>query len=1351
MVRRHEALRTTFESGDDGPRQVVGPPFSLAPPLVDLQGVPGAPAAADGGDPRVEALARADAERPFDLERGPLVRATLLRLAPRRHVFLLGFHHVVADGWSIGIFVRELAALYRPGSGGRGDGPALPELPVQYADFARWQREWLAGGELERQLAYWRARLAGAPEVLELPTDRPRPPVATPQGGGRPVAVDLRATEGLRRLAREEGTTLFAVLLALFDVLLYRLSGQDNLVVGTPIANRNREEIEGLIGFFVNTLALRVDLSRAPTYRELVGRVHRVTADAHGHQDLPFQKLVAELRPTRSRSHPPIFQVMLSVHDVGLVPTELAGLALTPLEVPGAAAGFDLALALTETPDGLRGVVGFRRALFDATTVERMGRQLDTLLRGVLEDPDRPLRALPLLAAAEAHQVLVAFNETPAPPAAGRHDDLLIHRLVAARAAAAPEAVALVLDDDHLSYGALAARVGRLARRLRRLGARPGEAVAVCLERSFDQIVAVLAALEAGAAYLPLDLGFPGERLAFMVADARPVALVTRSGHLELFAGLAAAERPAPVLLDAGSEVETEPSEPGPGASPDDPAYVIYTSGSTGRPKGVVVAHRSLVERLAAFGELFAFGPDDRQLLFASLSFDLSCDEVFLTLAAGASLVLERRPAALRPLELVDRCARHRVTKLSITSSYWHKMVDELTAAGRRFPPSLRTLVAGGESPSAEKLAELARRAAPGARLYNFYGPTEATISATRLRLPAEAEAIARLDRVPIGRPFRAVRVYLGDPGLRPVPVGVAGEILLGGSGVAIGYLGRAALSAERFVPDPWSPTPGARLYRSGDLGRHRPGGEIEFLGRADAQVKVRGFRIELGEVEETLRQHPGLVEAAAVVRSDGGDRRLVAYVVPLAGGSDRSAAAADPVPPPTVSELRAFLGERLPEFMVPSAFVTLEALPATPTGKVDRKALPAPDGARPDLAGAYVAPETPLERFLAGAWQEVLKIDRAGLRDNFFDLGGDSIQGATLINRLEASLGEHVFVTALFDTRDLGELAAYLGAQYPERVAELFGAQSGPETARRKAARAVRRTAAPRRLPPCLTALRPGGSAPALFLVHAVFGDTYFFRHLAAALAPGRPVYGLRAAGMEAGEAPLSSVEAMAERYVESVLRVQPEGPYHLVGSSMGGVIGWEMARRLEAAGRRVGLLGFLDTGEPGEAPVPGRPGRFEVEALDYLVGGADPDAVARLARIEPRDERLAAILAAARAAGALPAAFDLERLRRLMDVAEANGRALARYRPGPRHGDLVHYRAAATARRLERPETSGWSALCRGEVVVEVVPGDHMSIHFPPHALRLARSLDQRLARAEPDAEAETALAAAAMNRMG
>ncbi len=1026
VIRRHEALRTTFESGEDGPRQVVGPPVSLAPPLVDLQAVLGPAARADGVDPRLEALAREEAERPFDLGRGPLVRATVLRLAPRRHVVFLTFHHIVADGWSIGIFVRELAALYRTASEGRPS--PLPEPPVQYGDFASWQREWLAGGELERQLGYWRERLAGAPEVLELPTDRPRPSVATPQGRRRATAVDRHVTDGLRRLAREEGTTLFAVLLAAFDVLLHRYSGQDDLVVGSPIANRNREEIEGLVGVFVNTLALRVDLAGAPGFRELIGRVRKATADAYSHQDLPFEKLVAELRPARNRSHSPIFQVMLSLHDLGLVRTELPGLALAPLEVRGATAKFDLTLALTETPDGLRGVLGYRSALFDATTVERMGRQLDTLLRGALEDPDRPLRALPLLAPGEAHQILVAFNETPALPPATGPDDLLIHRLVAARAAASPDAVALVLDGDHLSYGALAARASRLARRLRAAGAGPGERVAVCLERSFDQIVAVLGALEAGAAYLPLDLAFPADRLAFMVADARPVALVTRSEHLELFSGLGAAERPAPILVEAG---QVEVAGAGPSPSPDDPAYVIYTSGSTGRPKGVLVAHRSLAERLAAIRELFAFGPGDRQLQFASLSFDLSCDEVFLTLTSGASLVLEPRPQALRPLELLDECARHRVTKLSLTSSHWHQVVDEMTAAGRRLPSSLRTLVTGAESPSAEKLAELARRAAPGARLYNFYGPTEATISGTRLPLPREAEAIARCARVPIGRPFRAVRVYLGGPDLQPVPVGVAGEILLGGSGVAIGYLRRPALSAQRFVPDPWSPVPGARLYRTGDLARHRPGGEIEFLGRADAQVKLRGFRIELGEVEETLRQHPGLGEAAAVVRSDGGDRRLVAYVVPVASRSG------GPSAPPTVSELRAYLAERLPEFMVPSALVTLDALPVTPTGKVDTKALPAPDGSRPELAGAYAPPETPLERFLAGAWQEVLKVDRAGLGDGFFELGGDSIQGATLINRLEETLGEHVYVTALFDTRDLGKLAAYLAAHYPERVAE--------------------------------------------------------------------------------------------------------------------------------------------------------------------------------------------------------------------------------------------------------------------------------------------------------------------------
>ncbi len=1649
IVRRHEALRTTFRAGSDGAYQVIHPPFVLEPELVDLQDRSG-----DGRRPdtsEIEALARQEAERPFDLETGPLVRATLLRLAPDEHVFFLTFHHIVADGWAAGLFVRELAALYTAHQEGRPAEAVLPPLPIQYPDFALWQREWLSGDELERQLSYWRQRLAGAPEVLELPTDRPRPSVITPQGRRHPLSFDGALTGRLRALARTEGTTLYAVLLAAFDALLFRLSGQDDLVVGSPIANRTREEVEGLIGMFVNTLALRVSVEGNPSFRSLLGRVHRSSTEAFAHQDLPFEKLVAELQPERSRSHSPIFQVMLSVHDAGMNRHELPGLELEPVEIRGATAKFDLTLAVTETPDGLRGILGYRQALFDATTVERIAERLDGLLRTVAAEPDRAVGSLPLLTATEAHQVVVAFNETPAMPA----EDRPIHHLVAERAAEAPDAVALVLGEDRLTYGALVRRARRLARRLRALGAGPGRRVAVCLERSFDQIVAVVAALEAGAAYLPLDLGFPGERLAFMVADAAPVALVTRSEHRALFDTLEPKERPREVLLDDPRALEGEdPAGPADlsGPDPEDGAYVIYTSGSTGRPKGVLVTHRSLAERLAAIRELFAFGPGDTQLQFASLSFDLSCDEVFLTLTSGATMVLEPRPATLRPLELMDECALRRATKISLTSSHWHQIVDELVAADRTVPDCLRTLCTGAEAPSTEKFAELARRA-PAARLYNFYGPTEATISGTRLPLPRDPEAIAALGRVPIGRPFRGVRVYLTDPALRTVPVGVAGEILLGGSGVAVGYLGRPALTAERFVPDPWSTTPGARLYRTGDLARHRFDGAIEFLGRADTQVKVRGFRIELGEVEEALREHPDVREAAVMVRSETGDERLVAYLVPEPGTAAATL---------TVSALRAALAERLPEFMVPSAFVTLDAMPSTPTGKLDKKALPAPDSARPDLAGAYIPPKTPLERFLAEAWQDVLGVDRAGLDDSFFDLGGNSIQGATLINRLEATLGQHVYVTALFDTRNLGELATYLAVQYDERVSELFGEESLPpealdamrrrrESTRRvdderlgqlralieplapfpresaeKNPRAVFVLSPPRSgstllrvmlaghpslfappelellpfntlgdrkrafsdrysfwlegvlravmelrgcdadearammeererreqpvrdfyremqgwigdrilvdktpsyaldpaileraeedfdeplylhllrhpyggilsfeearleqlffrydhdferrelaeliwtashqnivsfldgvpaerqmrvhfeqmvgdpepvmrgvaaflgldyqpamiepyqerqrrmtdgiheqakmlgdvkfhthkkidssaaerwrdvytedflgdvtrelaiglgydelertgpadaagasatsgLPPCLTALRPGDAdVPPLFLIHAVFGDTYFFRFLAAGLAPGRPVYGLRALGMEAGEEPLRSIEAMAARYVDSIRSIRPEGPYHLVGSSMGGVIAYEMARRLRAAGQEVALLGFLDTGAPGEAPTPDDASagkRFEMEALHHLLGGADPDSVARLETMESRDERLSHILTTARAAGALPASFDLARLRRLMDIVNANGRAMTEYRPEPYDGELLHVRAATTAERMERPQESGWSALA-GHVTVEIAPGDHMSIHFPPHAEGLARRLEEEMLRSE------------------
>jgi amino acid adenylation domain-containing protein len=1073
VIARHEALRTTFQTGSTGaPVQRIAPALTVSiafdSALVGL---------ATDLEAAVEALAAAEADQPFDLATGPLLRARLLTAGPTDHVFLLTVHHIVADGWSAQVILRETGAFY----GVDGDRAVLPALPIQYADFARWQRSWLTGSELDRQLGYWRGALAGAPEVLELPFDRPRPAVAGAQGRRRPLRLAGLWHERLEVLLEATGTTPFMALLAAYGAWLGRLAGTDTVVVGAPVANRNRPEIEGLVGFFVNTLALPVDATGRPGFGDLLARVRETTLGAYDHQDLPFEKLVAELAPARSRSHSPLFQVMLVLQNAAAPAEEAAPadpdtLTLRTLLPAGTTTKFDLTLALGQTPSGFSGFLGYKTELFDRTTIDRFAGSLERFLAAAVAEPGRPVAALPLLSRSEEHQLRHEWNDT------ARHYPLRpVTELVAAWAAATPRAVAVVDPEGReTDFAELLDRADRLAARLQSLGAGPERVVAVCFERGTDLIVAILGVLRAGAAYLPLEPAHPDERLAELLADAAPVAILASAGQARRLAG-------ALELDDAG-----EPAKPIP-VGLDDLAYLIYTSGSTGRPKPVGIDHRALAERLAMMAELFAFGPGDRQLQFVSVAFDMAVEEIFVTLATGATLVLAPAAAVKKPSDLLAFASDHGVTKMNLPASLWHQIADDVAAGTVTLPPTLRILVTGAEAASPDKFATLLAACPADTVAFNLYGPTETTIIAAGTRMPPR-EQLARRVSIPLGRPLPNAHLTVVDGAGRRVPIGVPGELLIGGAGMGRGYLGRPGLTAERFVPDAESTVfaargyltgargylPGARAYRTGDRVRHLADGTLEFLGRIDQQVKVRGFRIELGEIEEHLRRHPDLADAAVAARTDaagGGTARLVAYLV------------AEPERPlPNVTALRAFLAERLPEALIPAVFVPLPALPRNSSGKVDRRALPAPDADRPDLGSEYVAPRTELERFLVELVAEVLGVERAGVLDNFFDLGGDSLKGAVLVNRLEQALGEYVYVTALFDTANLAELGEYLAKHYPRAISERFGAvvadAAEPVVARVTPERALELRAVITPLPPYEAPAGAAKNPPAVFLL---------------------------------------------------------------------------------------------------------------------------------------------------------------------------------------------------------------------------------------------------------------------------
>ncbi|HEX2210446.1 MAG TPA: amino acid adenylation domain-containing protein [Longimicrobium sp.] len=987
VVRRHEALRTTFREVDGAPVQVIVPFAGFSLPVDDLSAL-----AADAREAEVSRRATEDAALCFDLEQGPLFRARLLRLADDEHVLLLCMHHIVTDGWSMGVFFREVSAAYEAYlSGGE---PALPALPQQYAHYAAEQRGRLQGEALDRELAWWKERMAGAPALLELPTDHPRPAVQSYRGAQERVEIPRDVTERLQALGRAEGASLYMVLLGAFQVLLGRYAGADDVVVGSPIAGRTRPEVEGLIGFFVNTLVLRTDLSGDPGFRELLRRVRTGALGAYAHQEVPFERVVAELQPERSMGHSPLFQAMFTLNEVGAGKEGFAGLRVSRVAPETGTAKFDLLLGMSQNEDGLAGEMVYATDLFHAGTIRRMLVHLGRVLEQVSADPDVRLSALQLTDTTEREQVLYGWNRT----VTGYPDQASIHGLFAEQAARTPEALAAAFDGATLSYAELDARANRLANHLASLGVGRESRVGLCLERSAEMVIATLAILKAGGAYVPLDPAYPRERLAFMLADSGVRVLVTEDS---LRAALPAEEAGVAVVSvdgDRAAIAAASADAPRTACGPRDLAYVIYTSGSTGTPKGVGVEHRSVV-RLVRDTDYVDLGPADRIGQASNVSFDAATFEIWGALLNGGAVVGLDKDVALSPAGLADAIRDHGITTLFLTTALFNGIARDRPDA---FTP-LTTLMFGGEAVDPASVRRVLAAGGPR-RLLHVYGPTENTTFSSWHRVDAVAENALT---VPIGRTLAHSSLRVLDQALQPVPVGVPGELYVGGDGLARGYLGRAALTAERFVPDPFAERAGERMYRTGDRVRWTAEGSIEYLARLDGQVKVRGFRIEIGEIEAALRRHPAVSDCTVMARADGAaGRQVVAYVV---GGAD-------------AEELRAHLRASLPDYMVPAAFVAMDAIPLNPNGKVDRRALPAPDWAAG--ADAYVAPRTPAEEVLAGIWAGVLNLERVGVHDDFFQLGGHSLLATRVVSRVRAVFGVELPLRMLFEAPTVAGVA---------------------------------------------------------------------------------------------------------------------------------------------------------------------------------------------------------------------------------------------------------------------------------------------------------------------------------------
>jgi amino acid adenylation domain-containing protein len=996
LVARHESLRTTFPRIDGQPVQQIHPPAPVELPVVDLSMLP-----ADERAAQTEQHLVAAAQQPFDLQRGPLLRLLLLRVAPDEQILLLTLHHIIADGWSLDVIMREFGALY---AAELAQQPAaLPPLPIQYADYAAWQRQWLQGETLDRQLDYWTNQLQDAPPFLELPTDRPRPPVQTFRGAIEEWLLTAELTQALQAWTQREGVTLFMTLLAAWQVVLYRWSGQSDIVVGTPIANRTRRELEGLIGFFANTLVLRTQLAPDLSVRELLQRVRETSLNAYAHQDVPFEMLVERLRPERSLSHTPFFQVIFALQNTSNQPYALSDLQISPVSVGSSTAKFDLTMAILEDNGKLIASLEYNTDLFDGETIWRLLSSYATVLSSMVADATQTVTGLPLLTESQREQIVYGFNDTQRP----YPHDQCVHELVEAQAIRTPDAIAVVVGDQTLTYAQLNSRANQLAHALHGWGVSPGQFVAVCLERTPDLIVALLAILKAGAAYVPLDSTYPAERLQFMLQDTQASLLLTQESLRSL-----APAAPRVVCLDTEwSAIAQQPTTNLPNhATPDFLAYVIYTSGSTGMPKGVMTPHRGITRLL--FGvDYVRLDATETLLQMAPVSFDASTLEIWGALLHGARCVLfpERIPT---PADIGQAIREFGVSTLWLTASLFNMVIDEAPQA----LTGARQLLIGGEALSVNHVRR-ALELLPDTQIINGYGPTESTTFTCCYPIPRPlAEPITS---IPIGKPIANTTVYVLDSALQPVPVGAPGELYIGGAGLAWGYLNRPDLTADRFIPNPYAAdsdsgaSASSRLYKTGDLVRHRPDGSVEYLGRRDHQVKIRGFRIELGEIEAALAKHPAVQSAVVLAREDApGDKRLVAYIVP-----DPEAAAED-----LTAELRQSLQSQMPAYMVPSAMVMLDVLPLTPNGKLDRAALPAPDVIRDEAT--LVAPRTPIEEQLAALWQELLGIEQLGVHDNFFELGGHSILATQLMTRINDVFAVEIPLRQLFEQPTIEALA---------------------------------------------------------------------------------------------------------------------------------------------------------------------------------------------------------------------------------------------------------------------------------------------------------------------------------------
>jgi amino acid adenylation domain-containing protein len=1284
LVRRHEILRTTFPTVDGKPIQLIAPPSALTLPIHDLQGL-----SAEEQTDQIQQMVKSLASQTFDLAVGPLVQFTLLQLSGQEYVLLLKMHHIIYDGWSLNIFFGELSQLYAAFS--QGLPSPLAELAIQYADFAVWQRQWLTGEVLEQQLNYWQQQLAGAPLVLELPADKPRPPVQTFQGGVESFILDRDLTQRLQQLSQQSDATLFMTLLAAFLVLISRYSGQSDIIVGSPIANRNSKSVEQLMGFFANTLALRGNLSGNPSFRDFLAQVRQTTLSAYAHQDLPFEMLVEKLQPERDLSRNPLVQVMFSLQNAPQSSGNLSGLNIQNMPLPlDIKARFDLEVNFWEVPSGLEGVWSYNSDLFDGTTITRIAQHFQTLLTAIVANPEMQISELPLLSPAERQQLLVEWNNTQT----DYPRDKCIHQLFEEQVARTPDAVAVVFENEQLTYHELNCRANQLAHYLRSKGVVAEELVGICLERSLLMVVGLLGILKAGGAYVPLDPEYPQERLTFMLEDARVSVLLSWQSLLDKLL-----EHTGQIVcLDNDWHLIEKFSQDNAIADvkANNLAYVIYTSGSTGQPKGVEVVHRG-VNRLLFGVNYVHLDQRQRFLQMAPISFDASTFEIWGALLHGAKCVLfpGKIPTAENLREQIDK---HGITILWLTAALFNSIIDD----DEKALSGIKQLLIGGEALSVAHVSR-ACQTLPETQIINGYGPTESTTFTCCHPIPRQIQTT--IESIPIGRPIANTQVYILDQYLQPVPVGVPGELHIGGAGLALGYLNRPELTNEKFISNPFE---NSKLYKTGDLARYLPDGNIEYIGRIDNQAKIRGFRIELGEVEVALSQHSHVQISCVIVREDTpGDKRLVAYVVAQKGVTL------------TTSELRQFLGNKLPGYMIPSAFVILESLPLTANGKVDRHALKAPD--RTSDSDRFIEARNQLEMKLVQIWSDILKIDKIGVQDNFFDLGGHSLLATYLMTQIKQVFAKDIPLTKLFQNPTIEQLATIIQKDFHESSES------------------------------CLVAIQPNGSHLPFFCVPGAGGRPFYFYHFGRYLGEEQPFYSFENnLYQELGS--ITRIEDIASIYVAAMQSVQPKGPYFLGGHSYGGNVAFEMAQQLRKQGQKVGLLAIIDSSAPTY--------KDKQMLLDYI----DWDHARWLAEVSKGieiyldknvdisyetlqtlsvEEQLKYVLHYFKMANMLPPNAETEQLTNIVQAYKTSCLCLVDYVPQqPYPGTVTILRAnedmpddpnSHLNAEVSQDLSLGWSEFSTEPVDIHFLLGNHVTIMAEPHVQVLASQLKACIEQAQ------------------